>query len=128
MDDYESELRKEQYILSCLTHRAQSPEVECKKDEGDEKQELSPLQLKQKKLEELNNVINNQYHGVSKHSRSQQGVASQSQASTDNKIHLKTAEGHFTKAGTPLIDELQEKVRHIFNPNICVSFLLLRGI
>lgn len=91
LNDYDSDLKKEQFILSCLTTRAASPEVECTKDEGDEKQALSPLQIQQKTLEQLNNVINNQYHSAKNQS---------------DRVSIK-ASGHVGPEEVPLIHEVQ---------------------
>ncbi|XP_048769960.1 C-Jun-amino-terminal kinase-interacting protein 1-like isoform X3 [Ostrea edulis] len=92
LNDYDSDLKKEQFILSCLTTRAASPEVECTKDEGDEKQALSPLQIQQKTLEQLNNVINNQYHSAKNQS---------------DRVSIK-ASGHVGPEEVPLIHEVQQ--------------------
>lgn len=91
LNDYDSDLKKEQFILSCLTTCAASPEVECTKDEGDEKQALSPLQIQQKTLEQLNNVINNQYHSAKNQS---------------DRVSIK-ASGHVGPEEVPLIHEVQ---------------------
>ncbi|XP_062576273.1 uncharacterized protein LOC134238176 [Saccostrea cucullata] len=110
LHDYESELKKEQYILSCLTRRVQSPEAECSKDEGDEKQELSPLQIKQKTLEQLNNVINNQYHSSKNHS--------------DGKVGKKAP----CLGDTQLITELQTKNTAAKRPNTLTNSHVIKPV
>lgn len=117
-DDYESEIRKEKYILSCLTRRAPSPEVECTKDDGDEKQELSPLQIKQKTLEQLNNVINNQYHGVIKQSEKQHNSREQHTIGEQHNIGEQHIEGDSectVKVDANLISNTQQKKNDLDN-------------
>nr|XP_011422218.2 uncharacterized protein LOC105324754 isoform X2 [Crassostrea gigas] len=117
-DDYESEIRKEKYILSCLTKRAPSPEVECTKDNGDEKQELSPLQIKQKTLEQLNNVINNQYHGVIRQGEKQHNSRDQHNIGEHHIVgehHLVGDSEYTVKVDADLISNTQQKKTDIDN-------------
>lgn len=117
-DDYESEIRKEKYILSCLTKRAPSPEVECTKDNGDEKQELSPLQIKQKTLEQLNNVINNQYHGVIRQGEKQHNSRDQHNIGDQHKIgeqHIVGDSECTVKVDADLISNTQQKKTDLVN-------------
>ncbi|KAJ8315687.1 hypothetical protein KUTeg_007837 [Tegillarca granosa] len=69
-DDIDSELLKEQFILNCLSQAKQrqdsfSDRVKEKQIHEIERisEKLSPFEIKQKTLEQLNNVINVQYHG-----------------------------------------------------------------
>lgn len=98
--------------MSCLTKRAPSPEVECTKDNGDEKQELSPLQIKQKTLEQLNNVINNQYHGVIRQGEKQHNSRDQHNI---GEHHIVGDSEYTVKVDADLISNTQQKKNDIDN-------------
>ena len=80
LNDTDSELRKEQFILSCLQDKSSSDKkrhsyIDCMKDVGHEKEGkvdlMSPQEIKQKTLEQLNNVINVQFHGTESKQKNQ---------------------------------------------------------
>lgn len=104
--------------MSCLTKRAPSPEVECTKDNGDEKQELSPLQIKQKTLEQLNNVINNQYHGVIRQGEKQHNSRDQhniGEHHIEGEHHIVGDSEYTVKVDADLISNTQQKKTDIDN-------------